>query len=176
MATTHGSPDPSAWVVRFSPLVPDGPVLDVAAGGGRHTRWFADRGHPVVAVDRRVEALLPLASESVQVVRADLEEGAWPFEAERFAGVVVTNYLWRERLPELLGSVRPGGVLIYETFGVGNERFGKPSNPAFLLRPGELREACTDAFEVEAYEHLEVTEPKPAIVQRICAIRRCSSG
>ena len=157
-------------MVRFAGLVPPGgQVLDVAAGGGRHTRLFLDRGHPVVAVDRQTDALTP--RPGLEIVRADLESGAaWPFPGRRFAGIVVTNYLHRPLFPSLLAALAPGGALIYETFAAGNERFGKPSNPDFLLQPGELLEVVRGRLRVVAYENLEIGEPRPAVVQRIAAV------
>ena len=161
----------SSWVSRYAGLVPAGGlVLDLAAGQGRHTELFLARGHPVVAIDRDTSALVRLASRgTLEVVTADLEAGPWPFGTRRFAGVVVTNYLHRPLLPTLVDAVAPEGVLIYETFALGNERFGKPSNPNFLLRPDELLEAVRGRLTVVAYENLEVGEPRPAVVQRIAA-------
>jgi SAM-dependent methyltransferase len=155
---------PSPWVVRWAPRVARGPVLDVACGNGRHARFFHGLGFEVVAVDRE-----PVQLEGIRFVKADLEDGSpWPFAHDRFGGVVVTNYLYRPLFPRLLASLEDGGVLIYETFMAGNERFGKPSNPQFLLRPGELREACR-GMEVLGFEEGEVSEPKRAMIQRICA-------
>src|SRR6266851_1322229 len=119
---------PSAWVVRWAPRVARGPVLDLACGGGRHAKLFRDKGLEVVAVDRE-----PVELEGIRFVSADLENGApWPFAGQRFGAVVVTNYLYRPLFPQLVSSLAEGGVLIYETFMAGNERFGKPSNPEFL--------------------------------------------
>jgi SAM-dependent methyltransferase len=160
----------SPWVERFASLVPAGtPILDVAAGSGRHSRFFAARNHPVIAVDRDTAALHGLTG--VEPVLADLEAGSpWPLGSRRFGGVIVTNYLHRPILPAIVGSVAPGGVLVYETFAAGNERFGKPSNPDFLLRPGELLEAVRGRLRVIAYEDCEIAQPKPAMVQRIAAV------
>ena len=165
--TAHGAEAPSAWVVRWAPLITHGTVLDVACGRGRHARYFLARGLNVVAVDRE-----PQDIPGARFVCADLEDGSpWPFEGERFEGIVVTNYLHRPLLAVLEASLAEGGVLIYETFMLGNERHGRPSNPAFLLRPGELREAFR-ALRIEAFEEGPVTEPKPAMIQRLCAVRR----
>jgi len=137
----HGTEDPSAWVRRWSHVVtPGASMLDVACGHGRHLRWFAQRGHPVTGVDRDPEAIASVAGLG-RAVQADIENGPWPFEGERFGAVVVTNYLWRELMPTLLDSVAEGGVLIYETFGIDHARIGRPSRPAFLLQPGELLRA-----------------------------------
>jgi SAM-dependent methyltransferase len=160
-------PIPSAWVVRWAPLVERGPVLDVACGGGRHAVFFAERGLEVFAVDREDQAL----PASIQFVKADLEDGSpWPFAGRRFAAIVVTSYLYRPLLPMLAQSLEEGGVLVYETFMVGNERYGKPSNPDFLLRPGELIEAFS-GLTLVAFEQGVVERPKKAVVQRLCAVR-----
>jgi SAM-dependent methyltransferase len=169
---------PSPWVVRFAPLIAaGGEVLDYACGGGRHARALAARGFRVEAVDRDGVALELLAGlPNIQPRVADLETGPWPYAGRRFDAVVVANYLFRPRLAELLGLLGPGGVLIYETFMVGNERFGKPSNPDFLLRPGELLDLTRSAFGVVAFEQGEVDQPKPAMMQRICARRGGAPG
>ena len=162
---------PSPTFVRLASLVPDGgDVLDVAAGSGRHARFFADRGHRVVAVDRDHEALQLAAHPLVETVVADLEAGPWPFIGS-FAAVVVSNYLWRPLLPTLVASVAPGGVLLYETFAVGHERFGRPRNPDFLLRAGELLEAVRGQLEVRAYRPGEVGTPPNAVRQHLAAVR-----
>lgn len=167
----HDLRTPSAWVTRWADRVPaGGRVLDVACGNGRHTRYFAARGHPVEAVDRSPDVLARLADTPGVTPRcADIEAGRWPYEGQQFAGIVVANYLYRPLFPRLLAALAPAGVLIYETFAAGNERFGRPSKPAFLLKPGELLEAVRGRLKVIAYEELEVSEPRPAVVQRICA-------
>ena len=168
----HDSNTPSAWVTRWAELIPPGGrVLDVASGHGRHARWLAARGYPVVAVDRDSEALACMNGiAGIATRNADIENGGWPFTPGTYAGVVVANYLHRPLFPDLLAALAPGGVLIYETFAVGNERYGRPSNPAFLLQHGELLEVARGRLRVIAYEDVEVTQPKPAAVQRICAI------
>jgi SAM-dependent methyltransferase len=149
-----------------------GKVLDLACGTGRHIRFLTDMGADVVAVDRDISLLGDLARlMAVEAIEADLEIGKWPLPDRVFAGIVVTNYLHRPLFPILLSSLIPGGVLIYETFSQGNEKFGKPSNPDFLLHPGELLKVVEGQARVLAYEDLIVNEPKPAAVQRICAIR-----
>ena len=169
----HGHLDaaPSAWVRRWAGWIrPGGAVLDVACGTGRHARFLAQLGFEVDAVDRD-RALFEDPPPNVAVLEADLESAPWPYAGRRFDGVVVTNYLHRPLLPRLVESLERGGLLVYETFAVGNERFGKPSNPAFLLQAGELLEAVRGALRVLAYEDLVVEEPRPAAVQRICARR-----
>src|SRR4029434_5338583 len=151
---------------------PGGRLLDLACGKGRHARYFAARGYPVEAVDRDPGILADLkAVRGVTTRCADLERGVWPYSQERFAGIVVANYLHRPLFPDLLLAIAPGGVLIYETFATGNEKFGRPSNPDFLLRPGELLELARGTLRVIAYEDLFTAKPKPAMVQRICAVR-----
>ena len=158
---------PSQWVARWAPLAARGPVLDVACGAGRHARLFAGRGLEVFAVDRD-DQVLP---DPIHFVKSNLEDGSpWPFPGRRFAAIVVTNYLHRPLFPRLVESLDEGGVLIYETFMLGNERYGKPSNPDFLLRPGELLEAFA-ALTVVAFEQGTLEGPKKAVVQRICVIR-----
>jgi SAM-dependent methyltransferase len=158
---------PSDWVVRWAPRVARGPVLDVACGNGRHSSFFRDLGFEVVAVDRQRAEV-----EGIRFVEADLESGnPWPFPDQRFGAIVVTNYLHRPLFSHLRESLAGGGLLIYETFMAGNERFGRPSNPDFLLKPGELREAFSGLEEL-GFEAGEVERPKRAMVQRICALKR----
>lgn len=146
-------------------------MLDVACGAGRHMGWFAQRGHPVTGVDRAPEALAS-AARFGQALLADIEDGPWPFAGQAFGAVVVTNYLWRARLPDIVAAVAPGGVLLYETFAAGNETVGKPSRPAFLLQPGELL-AASAGLRVVAYEDGFLAEPE-RFVQRIAAVREPS--
>jgi SAM-dependent methyltransferase len=165
--TMHGNESVSPWVARWAHLVPaDGTVLDVACGGGRHSRFFAQRGCKVTAVDRDAQALAALRGVA-DVVEADIENGPWPFTGRKFDAVVVTNYLWRPLLPAIVDCVAPGGVLIYETFAAGNEQFGKPSRPDFLLQPGELLAACA-GLELVAFEQGRLENPA-RVIQRIAA-------
>jgi SAM-dependent methyltransferase len=166
---------PSSWIARHAHLIPKpGPVLDLAAGRGRHTRYFKGLGYKVVAVDRDISGLADLAGDAqILVIAADLEGGnPWPLGERRFAGIVVTNYLHRPLFTAIARALQPGGVLIYETFGLGNERFGKPSNPDFLLQPGELLGfAEAEGLVVRAYHCGEVQEPRAAVLQRFVAAR-----
>ena len=150
-----------------------GRVLDLACGSGRHTRLLLERGYQVLAVDRNVVALAGLQGlPGVTTAELELEGSDWPLAGQSFAGIVVTNYLWRPRLNDLLALLAPGGVLIYETFMLGNAAYGKPSNPDFLLRPGELREIAAAAGLREVAFAAGYTElPKPAMSQAICAVR-----
>jgi SAM-dependent methyltransferase len=170
----HNSLESSAWVRRFAPLVtPGGAVLDIACGGGRHLRLFASAGHPVTGIDRDLGGVSDLIDRpGIDLVQADLEDGnPWPLPPERrFAAVIVTNYLYRPLLPILADLLNPGGVLIYETFARGNERFGRPSSPAFLLNPGELLEVAGHGLQVVAFEQGEIEVPKKAVIQRLCAV------
>ena len=175
-ATLHGDEPASAWVRRWSHLAPaGGSVLDVACGRGRHSRWFHALGHRVKALDRSAEALaaIGLPAERFETVLADIEGGPWPLAGRQFDAVVVTNYLWRPLLPTLLGSLAPGGVLIYETFAAGNETVGKPSRPGFLLQPGELLQLC-QSLRTVAYEdgfETALAGTTARFVQRIAAVR-----
>jgi SAM-dependent methyltransferase len=160
----------SAWVRRFVPLIRrGGRVLDLAAGRGRHTRLLLESGFAICAVDRDISALLPLAGTSCEVRQIDLETGAaWPL-GTGYDAIVVTNYLHRPLLPAIAQALAADGALIYETFARGNERFGLPHDPDFLLRPGELLEAFA-TLTVVAFEQGEVSVPRPAVVQRIAAV------
>jgi SAM-dependent methyltransferase len=165
--------EPSRWVRHWTHLVsPDGAVLDVASGGGRHARWFAAHGHPVTALDRDAAALATMQDEPlITTLTADLEGAPWPLpDGAKFAAVVVTNYLHRPLFPHLLEALAPGGVLIYETFAHGNQNVGKPSNPAFLLAPGELLDTVRPRLRVVAFQDGFLAQPRPAYVQRICAV------
>ena len=164
---------PSDWVLRWQHLVPPGgSVLDVACGAGRHLYALHAGGHRVTGVDRSAEAmasLAPLAAAGAEIVQADIEDGPWPFAGRQFDAVLVTNYLWRPRLADIVAAVAPGGLLLYETFAQGNEALGKPSRPDFLLRPGELLQAAA-GLRVVAYEDGSLPTP-PRCVQRIAAVR-----
>ena len=167
----HGSHAPSAWVERFAPLVTSGGnVLDLACGGGRHGRLFLEHGHPVCFLDRDLAGVADLrGNERAELIEADIENGPWPFaDDRRFAGIVVTNYLWRPLKPRIAAALAPNGVLIYETFMRGNERFGRPSNPDFLLLPDELLDWCRAAdLQIRAFEQ---GEEAYTVRQRICAV------
>jgi SAM-dependent methyltransferase len=170
----HDTQKPSSWVERWAHLVPSGgAVLDVACGHGRHLRYFAARGHPVMGVDRDAGAIASARGVG-ETLLADIENGPWPFGGRTFAGVVVTNYLWRPLLPAIVACIAPGGVLIYETFAAGNETVGKPSRADFLLAPGELLRAC-DMLRVVAYEDGFFGDPD-RFMQRIAAVREHPSG
>jgi len=165
----HGTEAPSEWVRRWSHLIaPGSTALDVACGAGRHLRWLRGLGHEVTGVDRSAEALAACAGLG-ELVQADIENGPWPFAGRRFGAVVVANYLWRPLLPAIVGSVVPGGVLVYETFARGNETVGRPARPEFLLAPGELIQACA-GLRVVAYEDGFLHGPD-RFVQRVTAVR-----
>ena len=166
---------PSPWVVRHASLIPaGGPVLDVACGRGRHTRFLHGRGHPVTAIDRDTRSVEELGTDGrVEVIEWDLERGGpFPLAGRHFDAVVVTNYLYRPVLADLVAAVAGGGVLIYETYTRGQERRGRPRNPAFLLEPGELLEAVRGRLRVLAYE--DVVDVRQAAVQRIAAVREAN--
>lgn len=179
--STHQALDvASRWVRRFAGLIPpQSKVLDLACGGGRHARYAASLGHSVLAVDKDISALRSPSSQNIHCLSFDLElsnsasHPDWPLVPNQFGGIIVTNYLHRPLMRDLLLSLCVGGVLIYETFAQDNGLFGKPSSPDFLLLPGELLRlaASTPEFHVIAFEDGFVSDPKPAMVQRICLIR-----
>ncbi len=162
------------WVVKYAPRIEkNGHVLDLACGAGRHSLYLAARGFSVEALDINLAALRLLAlPQNISLREADVENGAWPYGAQAFDAIVVTNYLHRPLFVNLIAALKTGGVLIYETFALGNEKFGKPSNPNFLLQPGELLDIVRGQMQVIAYEDDFVDAPKPAMIQRICAIKR----
>jgi len=163
--------DPSPWIVRFAPLIPaGGEVLDLACGSGRHARLLAGLGYRVEAVDRDADALATLDGvRNVTTRCVDLEEGPWPFHGCSFAGIVISRYLYRPLMPLLFNCLAPGGVLLYETFMAGQERYGRPANPAHLLRVGELLDLVRGRLTVIAFEQGEIAGPQ--VVQRLCARR-----
>ncbi|MBN8748515.1 Methyltransferase domain protein [Xylophilus ampelinus] len=168
-ACAHGAGAPSPWIVRWAHLIPAaGKVLDVACGAGRHTRFLHGLGHRLTALDRDPAAIAAVASMA-EAIEADIEGGPWPLAGRDFDGVIVTNYLWRPRLPDIVAAVAPGGVLLYETFAQGNESVGRPARPDFLLAPGELL-AAVAGLRVVAYEDGFLTGPE-RFVQRITAVR-----
>lgn len=180
--STHGRGAASDWIRRWTHLVPPhGEVLDLACGHGRHTRWFAERGHSVVALDKSAAALQSLAdlvvAGRVQTVAADIEADPWPLMRQDsprpFDAVVVTNYLWRPLLPTIVRSLAPGGVLLYETFADGNATVGKPSRPDFLLQTGELLRVCV-GLRIVAFEDGFCTRPD-RFVQRIAAVYKAET-
>ena len=163
----------SPWVRRFATQIPKGGlVLDLACGAGRHTIFLADLGYSVLAVDQDVSLIEQNTNSLITSKATNLELDEWPLDGLEFSGIVVTNYLYRPHWDQLPKMLAKGGVLIYETFAQGNAQFGKPTNPNFLLNPGELLNlAARHALKVLAYEHLYVDEPKPAMVQRLCALK-----
>lgn len=165
----HTTSSPSEWLLRWQHLLaPQSQILDIACGSGRHATWLASLGHRVTGIDRDTQALAQLAA-CVTAVHADIEGQPWPLAQQQFDAVIVTNYLWRPLWPQIVGSVRDGGMLIYETFGQGNAAYGKPSRPDFLLMPGELLEVCA-GWQVVAYENGMRSGPD-RVVQRIVAIK-----
>jgi SAM-dependent methyltransferase len=163
----------SPWVKRFAPLIPkNGVVLDLACGSGRHSKLIADMGHEVLAVDQDIAAVVSIHHPEITAKQLDLEGDKWPLMGSEFSAIVVTNYLYRPYLDQLPTMLEKEGVLIYETFALGNGDFGKPSNSNFLLNPGELLVfAAHHELKVLAYEDIYVDEPKPAMVQRLCAVK-----
>jgi SAM-dependent methyltransferase len=170
----HDFPDIAPWVRRHAGrIAPASDVLDVACGNGRHTRYLTERGHRVTAIDVDLSGVSDLvADERFELVAHDLEHSPWPFTGRQFGGIVVTNYRHRPLYPHLYAALAPGGTLIYDTFAVGNERFGRPRNPAFLVNPGELLTAFAANLHIVVYDHGYVETPAPAMRQRLCAFRQ----
>jgi SAM-dependent methyltransferase len=164
---------PSSWMVKHLPLIcKEGKVLDLACGNGRHAIWLAQQGYQVDAIDRDSQALSAMVEMgNINVRMLDLEAGDWPDSDQRYDGIIVSRYLYRPLLHTLAAILNPGGVLIYETFMVGNERYGKPSNPDFLLLPNELLETYSPLLNIISYEQGEESHPRPAVMQRICATK-----
>ena len=166
---SHAGGTPSPWLLRWAHLIrPGGRVLDLAAGGGRHSRWLAANGFAVTVVDRDADAMRALADVAETLV-ADLEGAPWPFTGRRFDAVLVTNYLWRPLFPAIVAALGPGGVLLYETFAEGHETVGRPARADFLLRRGELLGVAAN-LHVVAYEDGFLADPD-RFVQRIAAVR-----
>ncbi|TNE39785.1 MAG: class I SAM-dependent methyltransferase [Alphaproteobacteria bacterium] len=151
---THGSQEPLAFITRHIPLLPEGAhVLDLACGAGRHTKACLEKGLKVTAVDIDTSHLRP--RENLTIVTADLEGAPWPFDNQTFDAVLVTNYLHRPLFSHIKDALKPGGLLLYETFAVGNERHGRPNNPDFLLNAGELRQSFSEGFDILSFEEVD---------------------
>ncbi|CAG0965937.1 demethylmenaquinone methyltransferase / 2-methoxy-6-polyprenyl-1,4-benzoquinol methylase [Methylophilaceae bacterium] len=164
---------PSGWLSEHAHLIkPSGRVLDVAAGSGRNARWLARQGFRVEAVDRDRQALESMKGvENINCRLADIENGAWPYAGQQFDAIVVCRYLHRPLFSSFSDNLTPGGILVYETFMQGHEAYGRPANPDFLLRPGELLEVFQGRFEIVAFEQGYQETPKPSMMQRICAVK-----
>jgi SAM-dependent methyltransferase len=173
MNDPHNLPVASEWVVKHAQRIQkNARVLDLACGSGRHALYLASRGLQVRALDRDTATLrAQTLPTNIHIIEVDVENTPWPFAEKEFDAIVVTNYLHRPLFQKIIAALKPGGVLIYETFAIGNEKFGKPSNPDFLLQPGELLEAVRGSMRVIAYEDDYVELPKPAMIQRICAVK-----
>jgi len=171
--TNHEINLPSEWVTRFATLIsPGGKVLDLASGQGRHTKFLLKSGFKVTSLDANISGLEKIADKRrLEIVHADLENcQSWPLGQRRFSGLIVTNYLHRPLFPHIIASLGENGVLIYETFAMGNQNYGKPSNPEFLLKPGELLAEVFGKLKIIAYEEGLNQTPKMSVKQRICAI------
>jgi SAM-dependent methyltransferase len=169
----HGNLMVSDWVTKYTALIPSNTlVLDLACGSGRNTRFLLDKGYSVVALDKDVSQLVDISCrKNLRKYKFDLEAGIkFPFHKQEFSGVIVTNYLYRPLFENLINSLSDGGVLIYQTFMIGNEAYGRPINPKFLLKRNELSDVFDKKLYVIAFEQGYIESPKPAVVQSICAI------
>lgn len=177
MQTNPSTPAPSSWITHYADLfTPNSHVLDLACGSGRHARLFIKHNHCVTVVDRNLDGVADLAGNShATLIEADLENAPWSLAGRQYDAIVVCNYLHRPLMPCIIESVAPGGLLLYDTFAVGNEQFGRPRNPDFLLRPNELLDLLPVDFIVRGYQHGRVDTPKPAVRQRLCAVRAPAS-
>jgi len=160
---------PSPWVEKYYSFIKGGgAVLDLACGSGRHTHFLMSKGYQLTAVDKDINAITAAELTDVSLLQADLEAGLWPFGPNLFDGIVVVNYLWRPQFPHLARALKKGGVLIFDTFGRGNEVYGRPKNPDFLLRSGELKDAFSEFECLEFFEGL-IENPGSAVRQSIVA-------
>ncbi len=169
---------PSPWIVEHAACIPRaGRVLDLACGSGRHSVWLAAHGYQVDAVDRDEQAVAHMQGmHNINVKIADIETGNWPESVELYDGIIVSRYLFRPLLQKLAAMLKPDGVLIYETFMEGNERYGRPRNPDFLLQPHELSTVYAPLLKIHAFWQGEVAGEVPAVMQRICAINSRSEA
>lgn len=162
----------SEWLRKYFDIIPKGgTVLDLACGGGRHSTFLSEKGFSVVAVDIDIEAITQEKPENTDILYANLEADAWPFNAVEFDGIVVVNYLWRSQFSDIKNSLKPGGVVIFDTFMIGNEEYGRPTNSKFLLKSGELKDAFAD-MDIIAFEEGYVDNPSPAMRQSIVARKK----
>ncbi|MEM7362686.1 MAG: methyltransferase domain-containing protein [Pseudomonadota bacterium] len=168
-------PPPSTFVCNHIELIREGGhVLDLACGRGRHTRRLLERGFQVTAVDINIEGIADLREQqSLTTLKLDMEQigDPWPISQHmttRFDGIIVTNYLHRPQFPHIAESLAAEGILIFETFMIGNEQYGKPSNPNFLLKEDELMQAF-ESLTVVDFEQGYRASPSPAVVQSLCA-------
>lgn len=177
-ADHSGLASPSDWILRWHHEFGSGTsVLDLACGSGRHGRLFLDNGATVTFVDIDVSGLSDMAeNRQAEILQADLENKPWPLEDRRFDAIVITNYLHRPLFPQIIAAVAPGGWLFYETFAVGNERYGKPTNPDYLLKHDELKHTVEHELDVIGYAHSLRILPKRAVMQHIAAQRPVSNA
>ena len=165
--------NPSPWFVKYAPLInKKGRVLDLACGNGRHAIWLAKQGYQVDVIDRDVDVVSNMVGmDNIKVSIIDIETGDWPQSDQRYDGLIVSRYLYRPLLHTFATMLNPRGVLIYETFMMGNECYGKPSNPDFLLLPNELLEIYSPLLNIISFEQVHEEMPRPAVMQRICATK-----
>ncbi len=171
---SSASNSPAAWVQKYAPLIPKiGQVLDLACGSGRHTRFLLAAGLNVLAIDKSTTGLSDISGqENLEIITADLEDGsAFPLKGRQFSAIIIVNYLYRPLFSDLIDVLAEGGVLIYQTFMLGNEAYGRPRNPDFLLEENELKDVFGSKLKVLAFEQGYEERPSPAVVQKICAVK-----
>ena len=164
---------PNKWVECYSSLIPSGgSVLDLACGSGRHTGMLLNKGYQVTAVDIDTTLIKQnFSNKNLNIVKCDLESlSFWPFEKNSFLGIIVVNYLHRPLFSKIIESLREEGVLVYQTFADGHSRYGKPKNPDYLLKRGELK-TVFDSMKIISYQHGYLSYPSQSIIQRICCVK-----
>ncbi len=155
--------EPSLFLIRNFDFLTKGVALDLAMGFGRNALYLATRGFDVDGVDFNPDAVAAARSAARQLgapIRAllgNVEDGTFIIPDESYDSILVFNFLHRPLVKELRDGVKPGGTIIYETFTVDQPQYGPPSNPDFLLKPGELREMF-GMWEILSYH--ETTTPE----------------
>lgn len=169
---------PAALLLEYSDALKAaaglGPALDLAGGGGRNGIFLARLGMEVVLVDRSAEALAEAgtaareAGVQIRLLRMDLESGGEdPLAGMCFGAIIVFRYLHRPLILSIRRSLVPGGLLVYETFTLDQAAIGKPQNPDFLLKRGELLGWFRDWEVLHWFEGLR-GRPERAVAQIVC--------
>ena len=170
---------PSNWIINqvdALEISKKNNILDFASGNGRHAINLVKSYSRITAIDKDVNKLnLYKNTENINTICFDLEtDEEWPLGKESFDVIIVTNYLYRPRIKELTSLLKKDGFLFYETFAVGNEKYGKPTNPAYLLKKRELINIFKNKFEIIYYFQGKVVSDKISIIQR-CSLKKKTS-